>query len=240
MLNVLLFIMYFGIFVISVTMLHNRVAASVAALCLGVGIALICITTIIPVVKKKRKLSEILLPDLAKAKRLWFFQIIKVAIVGICITQFIRVDMADVNQTYVYSIETVAIMSNTDDAAELCDYLIATKTVTPLCIKEYIIKMCDEVISEHSTNAFIETMSERDVEGIDADAMIEYAIDRHEAVKEETKAASKNIYQFSGYILIYLIVDLGREIRINNIDKRKNNDDEKKKDIFSGVNLMGD
>lgn len=240
MLNVLLLIVYVGIYVLSIAMIPNRVAVGVTVAFSIVGVLLLIMTVIAPIMSKKRKLAEVLSIDIGKVKRFWFFQFVKLCMTGLLVTQFVRVDMAEINQTYQYSLDTMSIMSSIEDAPEVCYYLEHISIFTPLCVKEYITRRCDEAISEYSTNAFIDTMSKEHDGELDSEAMIAYATTQHELVKMETQSALKQIYQCAVYIVIYLMADLIREILIGREDKRKGDDNEKKKDIFDGVNLMGD
>lgn len=239
MLNVLLLVMYLGITITSLIMFKNAFAAGIAKWCLGVGLLLIVVVFVLPMILKKKKFVDIVRVDFDRAFKLPYLQMFKACLVAILITQFVRVDIVNVNIKYYDSVDNMVMMSGDTSNEQLGEYLKAVAPFTPICVKDYITKRVDQTIAYISTNAFIESVSSDDMNE-EMEAMVSYANDRYVEAESETDVAKNTIVSQVVYILLYFVIDMIRDVAIKNQDNKNKDDSEKKRDIFEGVNLMGD
>lgn len=225
MLNAMLLVIYLFVFATAILNKGNSVSNNILLTCIISGAVIILFVFVIPILTKKKTFRQIITPDFDRVSRVKTLQYLKILLIGFIITDFVRIDVDIVNQHFEDTLNGMSVYAQSEQDADAIHMLRELKPVIPVSVKDYMSYTFD-------CNVFTTIV---DLAGGDSGAS-----ERVNELSVQRDKAEKHMFYMLGYIMIYCFVDGIREAKIKTEDKKKNDPDELKRDIFEGVHLRGD
>lgn len=208
--------------------------------------AIIVIALVIPAIAivirckmKHETIRSYLKADFDRIGELFGIQVIKLAMAGIILTQFVRVDVATVTDEYVNTVKAVAQVSGVDESDDTVEYMLNLAPVIPICVKQYITANMNMDMFSMKYELITASLGE-DINDDQYAILMQGLADEEAGIEEVRAGAKKEMIELLSYALIYILANTARDIFLKRRDKYRSTDEYKKRDIFEGVNLRGD